>query len=347
MSTNKNNKRIVCIALTLLLICSFVTVGLAADKGEVPQYETYTCLGDSIAAGLYSEQYTGAFKPCPTAYHSYLGEYVGAKTVNNYAFGAITTDELRYLVDEKFEDDYTMEYTANAQTNGLYIIPSEMDKYKDDFRQAIKDSDLITIGIGSNDTFTYAWTTRPQKDSAFMLIEKILSGVGVDSEAVAKLHKIGNLILVAKYLVSTISDRIEVFKENWDGIFEGIRNLNYNAQIVAISVINPFEGIKLSPESKFPIGKLFNIVVDIMNDYIEYGSHHSHKYVYCDICDMFTFCEGVYFSEAGDLNNFQSQIIPLAHPKAAGHKKIADKIVEDLILASSVTGPTKWSEPKD
>lgn len=342
MSTKKNSKCLLCVAIALVMVCSLVTVGFAANKDNVVQYSTYTCLGDSIAAGLYSEQYTGAFKPCPSAYHSYLGETVGAETVNNFAFGAMTSDELRYLVDPNFEDDYSLEYTSNSQTNGLYIIPSEMDKYKDELRQAIRESDLITIEIGSNDLFTYAWTTRPQKNSVFLPFEKLLSAAGYNAASVEKLHKIGNLILAADYILKTIVNRIDVFEKNWDGIFEGIRNLNYNAKIVAISVINPFEGIKLSPEFDLPVGKLFNIATNIVNNYIEYGSHHSHKYTFCDIRDMFTFCEGIYFTQEGDI---QSAIIPLAHPKAEGHKRIADRIVEVLPAESDIPGTTKWTEP--
>ena len=135
-------------AISLLLAAALLAglggSALAATQYTVPKYETYLCLGDSIASGCgvpvtadlaveisktrdpknmdlpaaeefmaaydasgtyYRYMYHGYnFEKVPRAYHSLVAEAVGAETFIQGAVSGTRTVELRYLLDGVYND---------------------------------------------------------------------------------------------------------------------------------------------------------------------------------------------------------------------------------------------------
>ena len=105
----KQSKRILALVLAAVLclgLFSF-TAGAATLK-NVKQYDTYTCLGDSIAAGFgpYNRDNKG-FQQEDIAYHTYVKNAVGAKTFYPLGRVGFRTTELRFMIDDTYQgDDY-------------------------------------------------------------------------------------------------------------------------------------------------------------------------------------------------------------------------------------------------
>ena len=80
-STVKPGARILTMLLAVILFVGvFATPASAATRKNVKQYDTYMCIGDSIAAGFYMDGKTGGLyrERVDGAYHDIIAKATGA-----------------------------------------------------------------------------------------------------------------------------------------------------------------------------------------------------------------------------------------------------------------------------
>ena len=147
----KTLKRSLSLLLTLILMFTFAGSAFAATRDNVKHYKEYTCLGDSIATGLNYDHLDASttFEETPGSYHSIIRQAAGAK-LHQYAFSGNSTKETRYI----FEPDYELDEYCFWDIVG--VTAEQIDGMRPDIIEAVRNSDLITINLGSNDVFTYA-----------------------------------------------------------------------------------------------------------------------------------------------------------------------------------------------
>ncbi len=176
-------KKIFALLLCLSMLLSLCTVAFAADRTGKKEYQVYTCLGDSVAAGaaqpkevtnifgydaedlpaylaaLYDENSTLIYRgykpePVPTAYHSLVADALDAK-LNQCARSGMRAIELRYMLTGVYTDpDTTYSYGNNYfdyDKNGFTLSDLDYVNNLYHFSDKIAEADIITLAIGSND----------------------------------------------------------------------------------------------------------------------------------------------------------------------------------------------------
>ncbi len=158
----KTLKRCLSLFLTLILLFTLAGNAFAATRDNVRQYKEYTCLGDSIATGLNYEHLDASttFEETPGSYHSIIKQAACAK-LHQYAFSGNSTKETRYI----FEPDYELDEYCFWDIVG--VTAEQIDGMRADIIESVRNSELITINLGSNDIFTYAMRAAfPEEETA-------------------------------------------------------------------------------------------------------------------------------------------------------------------------------------
>ena len=299
--------------------------GSSADG--VCYYETYTALGDSITAGFSRDDYDSNYSNPSDCYVAIAAKRLGVIENHNLGLLGLKTGDL------------------------LEILTSEENVYHDKFAACLKDSELITIDIGSNDltmelinivfealNINLNEMSPQERNEA---IRPFMNGASFDSlyaylkenygEEVAeeKLDDIAEALnptnVEAKFTAAYAR-----FTENWDGIISALREINHdadhNAAIVALGYYNI--GADMDFEFKGVDYRFDNIAqpfIDSMNAYISSGSNLKDEYLYIDLD-----------SEKIELITLGGAITVDPHPSDVGHAQIAGLITDKLLNAITV-----------
>lgn len=308
----------------------FLGMSVCAFAGE--DKLVYTCLGDSNAAGYRTTGYVDSRIPAPNAYHSLIANELGAELINSATSG-FRSDELRYMLEPGYELDWTyflnplMEPTLKGA-----VLMENIKACKADNNQveSVEAADVVTIQVGVNDILCDALGSGYDELSKPVplidAMKEMLGAFGIVDEALnEKLDSVASVIQMVNFFgkfLQKVPSAVDGFCENWDAIIKNIYRINPDVKIVAISIINPFNNVRLTPDSKFKIGKLLDGIFEEMNKWIAYESEYADTYYYCDITD--TVLDKTALSD----DNFRGTFIISTHPTDANHKDIAARIVE-------------------
>ena len=147
-ATSNLFRRSIAVVLTLVMVFGILAIGAsAASMDNVQHYGTYTCLGDSVAEGFGpdNQDYVG-LKRVDFAYHALVADAVTADTFYPMARPGGSTSEVLYFVDK------TIAYDASFFR--IPIAEEDAEALRVRIQDAIAESDLITLNVGSNDLFT-------------------------------------------------------------------------------------------------------------------------------------------------------------------------------------------------
>ncbi len=312
-----------------LLICLFPTAALAveptANTADKQQYTAYAAIGDSICAGFAQADYAycNGFDMMENISNSPKDCYV---RLVGRAFGI---DSATYNLGK-----------CGCDTNELLdILKNEKNNYNGTYLGYIGASDLITLGIGSNDLLmavvdsilACAGTTMTHQQ-AMALVEPLLTG---DIDGIVNLIETITGIKLSedqiKAILEALSDEklnetlnaaYQKFIANFPLIVDNLNSINKTAEIVILNYYNPFKGRNFSyRDLKYSIGDTIQKFTDDMNSFTaEYCQDQCYPYV--DIRDIQT-------------NMDIGTIDP--HPSKYGHTQIADRIVDKLTLTVTAT----------
>ena len=316
----KTLKRTIAVLLTLILVSgSFVCFAADSEK-QYHEYKKVMLLGDSEASGFtdYGDEMS-EFNRVDDSYAAYVADEFGAEFLP-MACPGFRTIELRCMLDDNYDpvdDPYLFTKVPRTSKEEILAKIPEM-------RQGIAESDMIIIGIGGNDWGAYLGWTLEDVQFENRLPEEFRTQLREYLEkATFEDDIIGKIIELADYL-NALDDIAAVLPEaayyafsnlnkNWEYIIEYIYENNPDVTIVAVGMFPTYlkteEGAPDVVTGPDPVSKIFE---DAM---IAYGNKHmidnQEKYGY------------VYVDTTGT-------VVEVCHPTKAGHRHIADRILEEL-----------------
>lgn len=300
----------------------------SVPEEKTTYYETYTALGDSIAAGFGLEGFTGNFVNPASGYVAGAAYELGVENTHNLAMlGYDTADLLNILTDD------------------------ETNPYYDMFREDLAASDLISIQIGSNDlTMTmlgivldrlgFDMADMTPEDRAAMVIP-LLNGLTLESifqnlqlffDREISPEQVDAVMsaLQTENVNAAFQTAYERFTVNWDAVIRAVREINPDAAVVAIGYYNASSELNFTyNDVEYRLGEAYNTYLGLMNDYITNGSGEAGEY----LCVIPTDIQLI--SAIGAIS-----IDP--HPTPEGHATIAsllvDAVLNDITAAASAGG---------
>ena len=343
MKAKSTLKRALALVLTVVMLAGVLSVGsLAATLQNAKHYDTYVCLGDSIAEGFGPDNpdYVG-LKRCDFAYHAYVADAVTASNFYPMARPGGSTSEVLYFVD-----------TSVPYDSSYFRIPLDEEAaaaVRAQVQDVVKKADLITLNVGSNDIFTttlfavaavlYADTEIPEN------VQNMINNYGNYGEAFQQLYltaaKLGRLPDVVKTFRETFAAAYQQFRTNWNQICKSIYTLNPDVTLVAVGFFNPVKSLRLSGNSQLEIGQLMDSAAVMMNTFIKYNADYARQYLYADVYN--TEC---YKLLPVDDPNFAATMVPNVHPTHDGHKFMAEQIVKVLPERGNDPAPTPDPDPQ-
>ena len=336
-------RRLMAVLLTLVMLFGVFSVGASAATSETVQhYDTYACLGDSIAAGFgpYNREIKG-LQRIDVAYHAAVADAVEADTFYPLARTGMRSTEIRYMLDDSYAgDDFLFK---------IYKYPQELqDKMRPIYDKAVRTADLITLNCGSNDVLNYAYirayyAMNGESSEAMQRIMEMLENGGSIGELIAQLftsaQKVGKLPSVAAEFIQGLYQGYQNFKKNWDPLVKYIYDVNPDVTLVVVGMFNPMKNARLTEISLLNIGRTFDMLARMMNDYMQRRSAYAEKYLFADVWDTEVF-------EMPPMTdpNFQNDMMALVHPTLDGHKYMAQQIL--AVLPERGAEPAPKPDPK-
>ena len=293
----KHTKQWIALLLAVVMTAALLSVPAFAKAPNDLGIETYVALGDSIATGLNDNTGTNedAYGSWANGYTVRLAEKLGLITdetpsyvpdgydcvyytspneggFRSWAFPAMRTKEILQQVDPtyNYERDRFAEYWLdNGELNEqLGDVPALI-------QADVKDADLITLNIGSNDVVLAqlretAWAIEDEVGvGASAIIDLMKSKLGF-ADAPTLPEGTDENAIVMKFIplfLKNIMKGYNEFLQNMPKILKALRAQNETAQIVVIGVFNPVHYSLSLTDNKLPItlGEMLDGVMTPLN----------------------------------------------------------------------------------
>ena len=160
----KQFRKGICLVLVVMLLVGMT--GAFAATNTNPErydydcyggYDTYMCIGDSIAAGytvsgIYMDPVGLGFNRVTGAYHDLVATGLNANLLQ-MGCSAFRCVELRYILDGFYSDTDGIWNMAFQQAFAI----ENLDALRPYYIGAIQAADIITINLGSNDILSYSY----------------------------------------------------------------------------------------------------------------------------------------------------------------------------------------------
>ena len=288
---------VVCLIVAVIFIAIICEEQVNSFAKRITQKKiVYTSLGDSISSGYALPEYTKDGETVKDAFTYKFAEKINAAKVNNLAVsGAKTKDLLESLKDETYQ-------------------------------KSIKEADVITISIGSNDCLSpglkilySSVNAANEKD-----IVKKLKAVKKDKIKLFLLFDTMTKSIGTNEAKTKLKSFVEGYKTNFSKIIEEIRKLNGKTVVIIENYYNPYkdfvydrDGVRL-----IEFGDSVQQYIDEMNEFLVSNKYYGKKYYISDISALDTEKTNVKI----DFDNEDFCVDP--HPNAMGHDFIFNKTLE-------------------
>ena len=312
-------KRAIAVILTLVLLSgSFVCFAADGEK-QYHKYDKYLLLGDSEASGFKDYTYVMTeFTRVPNSYADLIAKELDAELIP-MACPGFRTVELRHMLDDEYvvEDEYLFSAVPHHE-------PHEIEAKKPEMRQAIKDADLITLGIGGNDWGAYlGWVMtdlleeNPLPEDFEKALREFLSKATVEDDIIGTIVDMAKVFMSMDVFVKSLSEALvysfKTLHENWCHIIEDIYEMNPDVTLVVVGMfITTYKTEEGAPDVVIEPDPL---AVEVEQMMIDFGNKpmvdNEEKYGY------------IYVDTAGT-------VVETCHPTDGGHRHIANRILEEL-----------------
>ena len=317
-------KSTLAVVLAIALLSS-LSVCFAATEKKHLTYDSYVLLGDSVASGWSDiEHRESTFKRVEGSYGALIADDLNVGTFHPMACIGFRTNDLRYI----FEDDYDYE---NDRFLFYSVTKEEIDSRIPAIRKAVTEADLITLNVGGNDWGSYiGWhvveameKVAADNEEFFTIAKEYLENNGTATDTIASLIDIASLAGCLPDLVQilpvALNDGLTSFFENWYILLDDIYALNPDVTLVAIGLFDSslqdetMDEINDANENfdfqaELAKANFAQLIVDYANTPMREGAE---EYGYIFIDPVGTLCEK-------------------QHPSYAGHRHIADLVLEAL-----------------
>lgn len=309
-------KKSLAIILALSIVMSLSVCFATGTEKQYDDYGTYVLLGDSVASGYNDVEYVfSEFTRVENSYSDFVAKDLGVDFIP-LACPGFRTLELRHLLEDDFpvEDGYLF--------HGSHTPNAEIEAMAPYFRESVAKAGLITLGIGGNDFGAYlGWVLADVMEEDGLLTDfvnkakALLQEKGVESDSLDEFldlaETMGVLPNVLAALPEALSYGINSLFTNWDPMIEDIYRLNPDVTLLVIGMFDT--GIKTEEEAEAKEKAVIKLsiaqaIVDFANGPMKEGAE-KYGYTFVDVTG--TTCDET-------------------HPNVAGHRFIADKILEAL-----------------
>ncbi len=314
-------KKSLAIVLTMLFVCgSFSASAIVVGEKNHFDYGSYVLLGDSVASGWSDiEDRDTCFTRVEGSYGALLADDLGV-AYHPMACIGFRTLEMRYMFEDDYEGDRFMFYSVEQEF---------IDEKIPEIRAAVANAGLITLNVGGNDWGSYVgWHLMEELEKvegSENFVEKALPylegtvNFGVDTiETIVGLADIAGLLPeLVKILPMALNRGMETYLENWNIMIEDIYALNPDVTLVVIGMFDTglqdetmkdVEGAITLPSGEVGGINIGQTIVDLANTPMR---QNAEKYGYIFVDPIGTLCEQ-------------------QHPSYAGHRHIADLVLEAL-----------------
>ena len=355
----KRTKRLISMLLALTLVISIAGVSVfAMDTSGVPAasgktYETYTVLGDSIPTGYGIVQGADGKYWSPHGHYVYnsypaiVEQTLGVKNFNIQCRSGFRTVEALRMIDPSVYDTWTEDEQFFSDFLLQYLdqmTPEEIAAMQATAYDQIKNSDLITINLANNDILSYSSMKSTIEALNGTGNTALFTQLGVVAAAIKEYGSLGALMstlisngVTIAYLGQYMLEGFQMYMKNWNLLIKKIREINPDAEILAIGMYNPFTSLKLTDASLLEIGRLMDPMIQMVNAYISLGSEMRNEYKFVDVMGT----EAFKFPSFFDPTVFANFTL-MVHPTVAGHAYMADKILN--VLGEGAQGPVKGND---
>lgn len=385
--------KLLSILLAIVMAASAMCLSVMAESKY--NYKKVTLIGDSIATALRME-WRGEGAPPAEIIHMYkynentntwtrTGATHGAWVENswparvvrgvglsendlfNYGREAFSSIEFRRMLDTSYrpsDEDMAISeglfaaYGDDLQGRGLDYIQTQLPK-------DLAASDLVLVGMGSNDLFSYAMVhygnvtagleTTTLNKVQLQALEAIEGAVaqlvseGRFQEAFAKVISTAKTVNALEQtlivMVKVIMQGIQKFIQNWDVIMDRIHECNPKATVMAVSLFNATEGIYLTDEIKLDLGQIMAPVFDIMNNHMKSYAKKTGYYTYVDCTKTSHPAWPTAMGILQDTSMLMYYMMICTHPNYEGQKYMADQVL--AALPQKASGRTVKKNPND
>jgi lysophospholipase L1-like esterase len=348
----KNFKRLLTLCLAIAMVASLSVGAFAASSSNVKQYKNYVVIGDSIPSGYgldtvnapdYANSAVSHGELVVASYPHIVARDVGAVSTTVLARCGFRTVETMRVLDPTYKYDSMSDTFLSmlSQVGTTGTVGDTIPKMQAAAATAIKNADLVTINLGSNDTMTYALTklsafisARVSATNPLLAEAKAdLKEFGMLGEALTDLLTLAETLQITNEAIAVLSASMAEgcvsFKLNFASIISHIETVNPKAKIVVVGMYNPFKDLKLTDASMLKVGKLADQFVTLLNTYMSTTCLLSSTYTYVDVMGT-----QVYTFPALTDPTFSKVFIKNVHPDLVGHQSIANAIINKLPTAS-------------
>jgi len=349
------SKRVLSLVLAVVMMASLFSVSAAAaSKTSVKRYSSYTALGDSIPGGYSTPGYVKRGKLVAAkirfegAYPSIIADWVQADKAYILGMPGFRTSELRILFDDSWSGD-------EIDTSGYYKMLSGVDYGVDDlkaqrseFRNAVKNSSLVTVHIGQNDCWVplmyamYRFGQFGSNEDIEEGVAEFLSQFGSLGEMMQTVYDLLAFAVKSPVFVLYMTEaEVQLhtdFVKNYKAIIDGIYECNPNVTVVSVGNYNPEKDWEIPEGSGIELLRyLFADLYLIMNGYAKSLESSYSNYYYVDTSDTEVRTQSL--SEYNAAGGWKTMGFD-PHPTMEGHKYIANQIISALPKGSR---KTNWS----
>jgi len=342
----KSIRRAFALVMALAMILSFgIVQSFASVHKSSKKYKTYVVIGDSIGSGYGLDGDIDALSTQMTCHHGELveGSYpaliakaIGAKKTYNLAREGYSVANFLRILSPEYEE--WISQPANWQerwiTDFFFMVPKMTDS--DDFNNVmenaqtwVKNADVITIQLGSNETGNYAFMAP--------IIKTLYYAGGLEYEALDTLLNNG-LMLPGSFedLISMIGGYdayynelqhgIAEFEKNYDLLIKRIRELNPDCDIYYVGMYNVFKYVE--PQDGLVRTALSESGVELadeLRDYVTNRSAYKNEIIYVDVPDTTVWPSWPMYTPV-----YFMQFLVHCHPNRAGHQYMAEQIIKTM-----------------
>ena len=312
------NKAIAVLLALALISGTFVCFAASGEK-QYHNYEKVMLLGDSEASGFtdYGDEFS-EFTRVDDSYAAYIADNFGAEFYP-YACPGFRTIELRCMLDDNYKPDDKYLFKKVPRTTEEEIMAKAPA-----MRQAIAESDLIMIGIGGNDWGAYlGWTMADEQlehglpEEYKNALREYLKKATIEDDIIGKIVELADYFNAFAEVNAALPEAavyaFSNLRSNWDYIVDYIYANNPDVTLVVVGMFPTYlkteEGAPDIVAQPDPVSKVFE---DAM---IALGNKHMIEYQ-----DIYGY---IYVDTTGT-------VVETCHPTVAGHRHIANRILEEL-----------------
>ena len=311
------NKSIALLLVLLFVSSSFVCFG--AEEKQHYNYDKVMLLGDSEASGFsdYRDVFS-EFTRVDDSYAAYVADHFNAELLP-YACPGFRTIELRCMLDDNYKPDDKYLFKKVPRTTEEEIMAKAPA-----MREAIAESDMIIIGIGGNDWGAYLGWTMADEQLEHALpqeykdeLREYLKNATVEDDTIGKIVELADYLNAFKEVNAALPEAAAYafsnLRTNWEWIVDYIYANNPDVTLVVVGMFPTYlKADRNAPEIYTEPDPVAKTIEDAM---IALGNKHmldyQEKYGY------------IYVDTTGT-------IVEDAHPTVAGHRHLANRILEEL-----------------